>query len=112
MQNILTQIKQNAKRALAQTAQALLEALRREGTMPFATGHLQNAATYVDIGDIGGGRVAIVSDTIYARRKYFHPEFNFDQSRNQNAGGRWFDAYIHGHKKDFAANVFAAKFDL
>ena len=96
-----------ARQALPRVATAVLNDLRRSGTMPFDTGHLQNAATYVDVGNVAEGQVAIVSDTVYARRKFFHPEFNFDQSRNSRAGGRWFDAYIDGDKKDFAAQTFA-----
>jgi len=75
--------------------------------MPFESGHLQNSATYVDVGRIGQGKVAVVSDTVYARRKFFHPEFEFDRSVNGRAGGRWFDAYVVGGKRDFVRSTFS-----
>lgn len=107
MRSLMREIESRARAALPKVAVALLHDLRQSGTMPFDTGALQNAATYVDVGRLNEGCVAVVSDTVYARRKYFHPEFNFDQSRNANAGGRWFDAYISGEKRGFAAEVLA-----
>ena len=47
-----------------------------------------------------------MSDTPYARRLYFHPEYNFNQDKNAHAGGLWFQPYINGNKKKFAQNVF------
>lgn len=52
------------------------------------------------------GKVSIVSDTPYARRLYFHPEYNFNKVENPNAGAKWFEPYIDGNKKDFATNAF------
>jgi len=75
--------------------------------MPFASGHLQNEATYVDASRISQDIAAIVSDTAYARRKFFRPEFNFDRRVNRQAGGRWFDAYTVGGKKGMVRDVFA-----
>ena len=75
--------------------------------MPFESGHLQNEATYVDVSRLSQDVVAIVSDTVYARRKFFHPELNFDRRVNRRAGGRWFDAYTVGGKKGMVRDVFA-----
>ncbi|MCL2575132.1 MAG: hypothetical protein FWE33_01740 [Defluviitaleaceae bacterium] len=83
------------KNALVAAAQAIRQDLVNNGTMPFDTGHLQNAATYVDVGGLDDEKVSIVNDTVYARRKYFHPEFSFNQTINNNAGARWFDPYIN-----------------
>ncbi|MDR2167539.1 MAG: hypothetical protein LBE35_06800 [Clostridiales bacterium] len=103
-------IKAAARRALVATAQAICEDLKNSGTMPFESGHLQNSATYVDAGRIRDNKVAVVSDTVYARRKFFHPEFEFDQSVNRRAGGRWFDAYTTGDRRNLAAKAFAEAF--
>ena len=52
------------------------------------------------------GKVSIVSDTPYARRLYFHPEYTFKDDKNAHAGGLWFQPYISGNKKMFARNAF------
>jgi len=95
-----------AGRALVRTATDLQRDLVAGGTLPFEGGHLQNSATFVVVSGVRRGRVAVVTDAVYARRKYFHPEFEFDQSVNRNAGGRWFDAYVTGDKRDFVGQSF------
>ena len=107
MSSLKKDIERKAKRALVATAQDLRDDLVASGTMPFETGRLQNAATYVDVSGLRDGRAAVVSDLVYARRKYFHPEFDFDQSVNARAGGRWFDPYVVGGKRGFVGRGFA-----
>jgi hypothetical protein len=106
MKGIKAQIEWVARQALVAAAQAVREDLVESQTMPFESGHLQNSATYVDVGRIRDNKVAVVSDTVYARRKFFHPEFEFDQSVNARAGGRWYDAYVSGNKRDLAFIAF------
>ena len=96
--------------SLAQTADALLTDLRDSQTMPFDTGNLQNDSTSIDDSQKEHGRVSIVSTTPYARRLYYHPEYNFRTTNNANAGGKWFEPYISGSKKDFATNAFRELF--
>lgn len=96
--------------SLAQTADALLTDLRDEQLMPFNTGNLQNDSTSVDDSQKENGRVSIVSTTPYARRLYFHPEYDFRRNNNSKAGGKWFEPYITGNKKNFARDVFAKLF--
>ena len=91
---------------LAMTADALLTDLQQSNTMPFNTGNLQNDSTFVDDGQKQQGRVSIVSSTPYARRLYFHPEYNFRRTFNGNAGGKWLEPYISGSKKDKARQIF------
>lgn len=86
------------RHALEQTGQQVLNDLRDAATMPFDTGNLQNDSTYVDTTDSSKGKVSIVTDTPYARRLYFHPEYNFQKGKNANAGAGWFDPYIDGDK--------------
>ena len=52
-------------------------------------------------------KVSVVSDTPYARRLYFHPEYKFRKDKNANAGAEWFEPYLTGNKKQFARNSFA-----
>ena len=95
---------------LAQTADALLTDLRDSQTMPFDTGNLQNDSTFLDDSQKEQGRVSVVSATPYARRLYYHPEYNFRSINNRNAGGKWFEPYISGKKSDFVVNTFKELF--
>ena len=88
--------------ALAQTGDATLTELRDRGVMPFDTGNLQNDSTFVD--DSEKGKVSIVSSTPYARRLYFHPEYNFRRGNNSRAGGKWFDSFLNDN---FISNAYA-----
>lgn len=96
--------------SLAQTADALLTDLRDEQMMPFNTGNLQNDSTFIDDSQKMQGRVSIVSSTPYARRLYYHPEYNFRRNNNARAGGKWFEPYISGSKSDFAVKAFKQLF--
>lgn len=96
--------------SLAQTADALLTDIRDEQLMPFNTGNLQNDSTFVDDSQREQGRVSIVSSTPYARRLYFHPEYNYRTTNNSNAGGKWFEPYISGNKSNFAKDTFVRLF--
>ena len=88
--------------ALAQTADATLTELRDRQVMPFDTGNLQNDSTFVD--DSQKDKVSIVSSTPYARRLYFHPEYNFKRGNNSRAGGKWFDSFLND---DFISSAYA-----
>lgn len=100
-------VKKLMKEALLETADALKSDLEQSQTMPFDTGTLQNRSTFVDDSKKNKGIVTIVSDGPYARRLYFHPEYNFQKTKNRNAGGIWFEPYINGNKKQWATKTFA-----
>jgi hypothetical protein len=94
--------------ALEQTAAALYSDLVLSQTVPFDTGSLQNVLTYPDYTAAKDGTIRLVSSGPYARRLYYHPEYNFRTDKNPFAGGRWFDPYMAGHAKgDFVAKTFA-----
>ena len=61
---------------------------------------------FVDDTYIEKGKAIIGVDTPYARRVYFHPEYNFKKNKNPNAQGMWFETYISGDKKDYANELF------
>lgn len=102
----LKQISNNAEICLIKTADALKTHLIDSQTMPFDSGDLQNKYTFVDDSQSNRGVVSVVSDTPYARRMYFHPEYNFKKTNNPYAGGMWFEPYISGSEKDFIKNTF------
>ena len=88
--------------ALAMTADATLTELRDRQVMPFDTGNLQNDSTFVD--DSQKTTVSIVSDGPYARRLYFHPEYNYRRGNNASAGGKWFESFLND---DFIVSAYA-----
>lgn len=96
--------------SLGQTADAILTDLKDSQTMPFDTGNLQNDSTFLDDSQKDQGKVSIVSSTPYARRLYYHPEYNFRTTNNHNASGKWFEPYISGNKSDFAVKAFRELF--
>ena len=66
-----------AKVSVAQTAEAIHTDVVQSQVIPRDTGALQNESTFVDLSDIGQGKAYLVSSTPYARRLYYHPEYNF-----------------------------------
>lgn len=103
----IRQLTQAAITALEQTGEALHTEVVQSQVMPFETGHLEEDATFVDYSDSADGVVRIVSSTPYARRLYYHPEYNFQTDENPYAGGEWFEPWLPGGiNQDFANNAF------
>lgn len=108
-----------AQVSLVQTAEAIHTNVVQSQVMPRDTGTLQNESTFVYTQDIANGKVEFISSTLYVRRLYYHPEYNFHQSPwvddkgkrhegNANAKGRWLDDYLKdGKKRNFAPDTFA-----
>lgn len=103
----INRIEHYLSQAMIKTADAVKTDLMESQTMPFDSGALQNRSTFVDSSQSKTGKVYVVSDTPYARRLYFHPEYNFQTIHNSEAGAEWFEPYISGEKKDYAQKVFA-----
>lgn len=117
----IAKINDKAFLTLIETADALHSDVVQSQTMPMDSGALQNRGggvvqngkktikvegTNLDINK-RSKVVRVVSESPYARRLYFHPEYNFRKHRNANAGGLWFDPYVDGNKKDFVPKTFA-----
>ena len=93
--------------ALEQTAEALHTEVIQAQVFPRDTGHLQDESTYVDYSKSDEGKVTIVSSTPYARRLYFHPEYDFQKTANPHAKGRWYEDWLPGGKyADFCTQAF------
>lgn len=108
-----------AKQAQVMTAEALHTEVVQAEVMPRDYGTLQNESTFVETSRVDQGVVSIVSSTPYARRLYFHPEYNFHRGEwfdaygdshggNIAAGGEWFEPWINGSQQDFCPRTFAA----
>lgn len=103
----IRQLEQAQVTALEQTAEALHTEVVQAQVMPFDTGALQNEGTFVDYSESRQGKVSIISNTPYARRLYFHPEYHFQTKENPNARGKWYEDWLPGGKKsDFAIDTY------
>lgn len=94
------------QRALAMTMEALKTDIVSSAVVPKQTGELERSA-FVDDSQLEKLIVSLIYDTPYARRLYWHPEYNFRTDKNPNAQGKWLEPYITGEKKDFVKNTFA-----
>lgn len=103
----INQLTQAAVTALEQTGEALHTEVVQAQVMPFDTGHLEEDATFVDYGESGKGKVSVISSTPYARRLYYHPEYEFRKDENPFAGGKWFEQWLPGGtSEDFCQKAF------
>lgn len=103
----IRQLSQAAVSALEKTAEALHTEVVQAQVFPFDTGNLQNESTFVDYSESKDGKVTLVSSTPYARRLYYHPEYNFQTHENPNAKGRWYEDWLAGGSKaDFAKKAY------
>ena len=101
--------------AMLRAAELTMEALKTdvisEQVMPYNVGTMQDTDTFVgtqqDGDTIKSSLVTGVTGSPQARRLYYHPEYNFQQGENHNAGGKWLQPWIDGDKKDFIQDTFA-----
>lgn len=92
--------------SLLETTSLLKTEIVNQQVVPFDTGDLQNSM-FVDDTKANEGIASLVASTPYARRLYFHPEYNFNKGKNQNAQGKWFQPWIDGSEKDFVKDTFS-----
>ena len=71
--------------------------------IPKDTGMLVNSGILNT--QIGSGEVKY--RTPYARRLYYHPEYNFSGEKNPDAGGYWFERMKQQHKEDILKGIRA-----
>ncbi len=114
------------KQALEMTAEAVLSQIKSDQVVPKQEGILERGGEvsagskkagtlrtevyksgYVDKSQLDQGKAAIVFDTPYARRLYYHPEYNFRTDKNPNAQGKWMHMYLKGGSKErYAQDAF------
>ena len=94
--------------ALEKTVEALHTEVQQAQVMPRDTGALQNEKTFVDKTNAKNGKVLRVSEGPYARRLYYHQEYNFHKEENLDAKGRWLEDWMPGGRKEnFVQETFA-----
>lgn len=102
----LSKLSQAQKRAILMTAEQMRHEVISDAVIPFDEGTLQNVQTGINNKNLGKGQVEIYHDTPYARRLYYNPQFNFDQTTNVNAKGEWWEDWITGSKKKRPSELF------
>ncbi len=105
-QEKLKQLHQSHLQALEMTAQSTLDDIKLSQVVPKDTSALEDSS-FVDITGIKQGYAKVIFDTPYARRLYYHPEYNFRTDKNPNAQGEWMQVYIDGPKENFIRNAYA-----
>jgi hypothetical protein len=73
--------------------------------VPKQTGDLERSV-HIDDSNSKKGKVTLIYDTPYARRLYFHPEYNFRRDKNRNAQGMWLEEWANGKKDNVVKRVF------
>ena len=118
---VLKRLEKAQVQALEMTGEWLHTEIVQARVMPRMDGTLQNESTFVDYSGSQRGSISIVSSTPYARRLYFHPEYNFQKGPweedvnhkdgtvshlthegNPNAKGKWFEDWMPGGKEQYA----------
>lgn len=102
----IAKLEEACLKALEMTAEAVLSDIRTSAVVPKDTGELERSG-FVDLSDIKNAIARIVFDTPYARRLYWHPEYNFRTDKNVNAKGKWMEDYLSGEKKQFVIDTYS-----
>ena len=95
-------LEEASKQAFEMTVEAVLSDIVTSAVVPKDTGVLEESGFTVIKGTVG----QIIFDTPYARRLYWHPEYNFRHDKNVNAQGKWMETYIDGPKKQWIINTY------
>ena len=107
-QRAIDRLSRAAVVALEQTAEALHTEIGRAEVVPMDKGTLSGEAFFCDYSKSKSGTVSLVHSAPYARRLYFHPEYNFSKEEHKNAQGEWFKPWTEeGDSADFVPEAFA-----
>ncbi len=103
----IKKLTRSAAVALEKTAEALKTEVIHAQVIPFDKGTLQGEGFAIDYSESDQGVVTLKHITPYARRLYFHPEYDFQTTENPNARGEWYEDWmLGGEKEDFAGKAF------
>lgn len=91
-----------SSQAFEMTVEAVLSDIVTSAVVPKDTGVLEESGFTVIKDAVG----QIIFDTPYARRLYWHPEYNFRHDKNVNAQGKWMETYIDGPKKQWIIDTY------
>lgn len=97
--------------ALEKTTEYLHTEIVQAQVVPRDTGALQGEKFYDNYEDLERGKTELVFEGPYARRLYYHPEYNFNREvyidnkgvkheGNPHAKGKWMEDWAKGGKKE------------
>ena len=121
--SIINKLNKEAVIALEMTGEEVLDQIVEAQVIPFGDSYERGGKThrggtlqesgYVNTKGSSQGHVQISFNTPYARRLYYHPEYNFRTKDNPNAKGKWMEDWAEDGKyaskiKRFYAYQFKA----
>lgn len=107
-------IRAAAMAAAYETAAALRTEIVAAQVTPRDQGRLEDSGGAIEQNEEGNEihTTLCIGDTPYARRLYFHPEYNFQTVNNPNAQGRWADHWLEGGSEEsFVPDTFRARME-
>lgn len=104
-------LRREAMDAALETVSALRGEVVTAQVMPFDSGDMQNNSTSVqqriEADEI---HTALLTDAPYARKMYYHPEYNFQTVNNPNAQGLWLSSWLPcGANESFLLDTYHLK---
>lgn len=102
-QDKIKTIEEASSRALELTAEAVLTDIKTSQVVPKDNAGTLEDSAFIEVKDMVA---RIMFDTPYARRLYWHPEYNFQTGFNPNAQGLWMHTYLDGDKKQWVIDTF------
>lgn len=123
-QRMLDQLIDAEVEALEKTGEAIHTEVVQAQVVPRKDGALSGESFFVDTSESKNGEVSLVHAERYARRLYFHPEYNFKKGPwedekgrkhdgNPNAKGHWFEDWLPGGKDEkFAKETFIELYEF
>lgn len=112
--NALGDISREALNASLETMGALRTEMLTAKVIPRNTGNLEESGGAIDQFAEGNEvhTTLCIGDTPYARRLYFHPEYNFQTVNNPNAQGEWAQPWAPGGDLEgFVPDTFASRLE-
>lgn len=113
---IIKKLEKSSLKALEDTADYVLGQVIENQVVPFGDSYERGGKThqggtlqdsgFVDKSQLARGVAKISFSTPYARRMYFHPEYNFRHEDNVNAKGLWLEDWAEGGKNENKVKKF------
>ena len=98
----IKKVEQAAIKAFPLTLEATKTEISNMQVVPKETGNLEESIVVGVENNVGFLSYA----GPYARRLYYHPEYNFRTDKNPNAQGRWLDSFMYGPKKEWLSETY------
>lgn len=92
-------------KSLEETALWLDKDVKDAQVVPKQTGALEDSQKV----EVKGDTIEVSYDTPYAKRLYYHPEYNFSHDKNVNAKGMWLEDWKDGSRTKTIAEQYGKK---